>query len=108
MPYCPPARRSFPPPLPMAGFSWLLPRWARDLVAIAVALATTALTLILMARARATDDLLVLRLAALRGHGHRGRLHGRPAQGGLSSRPPGGILGRCAHRPGPPAQRSRR
>jgi len=33
----------------IAGFSWLLPRWARDLVAIAVALATTALTLILMA-----------------------------------------------------------
>ena len=33
----------------MAGFSWLLPRWARDLAAIAVALATTALTLILMA-----------------------------------------------------------
>ena len=33
----------------MAGFSWLLPRWARDLIAIAVALATTALTLILMA-----------------------------------------------------------
>jgi multicomponent Na+:H+ antiporter subunit D len=33
----------------MAGFSWLLPRWARDLVAIAAALATTALTLILMA-----------------------------------------------------------
>ena len=33
----------------MAGFSRLLPRWARDLIAIAVALATTALTLILMA-----------------------------------------------------------
>ena len=33
----------------MAGFSWLLPRWARDLLAIAVALATTTLTLILMA-----------------------------------------------------------
>ena len=33
----------------MAGFSWLLPRWARDLIAIAVALATTTLTLILMA-----------------------------------------------------------
>jgi multicomponent Na+:H+ antiporter subunit D len=33
----------------MAGFSGLLPRWARDLIAIAVALATTALTLILMA-----------------------------------------------------------
>ena len=33
----------------LAGFSWLLPRWARDLVAIAVALATTTLTLILMA-----------------------------------------------------------
>ena len=33
----------------MAGFSWLLPRWARDLIAIAVALATTILTLILMA-----------------------------------------------------------
>jgi multicomponent Na+:H+ antiporter subunit D len=32
----------------MAGFSWLLPRWARDLIAIAVALATTTLTLILM------------------------------------------------------------
>jgi multicomponent Na+:H+ antiporter subunit D len=33
----------------MAGFSRLLPRWARDLIAIAVALATTALTLILVA-----------------------------------------------------------
>ena len=33
----------------MAGFSWLLPRRARDLIAIAVALATTTLTLILMA-----------------------------------------------------------
>ena len=33
----------------MAGFSRLLPRWARDLVALAVALATTTLTLILMA-----------------------------------------------------------
>jgi multicomponent Na+:H+ antiporter subunit D len=33
----------------MAGFSGLLPRWARDLIAIAVALATTTLTLILMA-----------------------------------------------------------
>ena len=33
----------------MAGFSWLLPRWARDLIAIAVALATTVLTLILLA-----------------------------------------------------------
>ena len=33
----------------MAGFSWLLPRWARDLIAIALALATTTLTLILMA-----------------------------------------------------------
>jgi multicomponent Na+:H+ antiporter subunit D len=33
----------------MAGFSRLLPRWARDLIAIAVALATTTLTLILMA-----------------------------------------------------------
>ncbi len=33
----------------MAGFSWLLPRWARDLVALAVAVATTTLTLILMA-----------------------------------------------------------
>jgi multicomponent Na+:H+ antiporter subunit D len=33
----------------MAGFSRFLPRWARDLIAIAVALATTALTLILMA-----------------------------------------------------------
>jgi len=33
----------------MAGFSWLLPRWTRDLIAIAVALATTTLTLILMA-----------------------------------------------------------
>ncbi len=33
----------------MAGFSRLLPRWARDLAAIAVALATTTLTLILMA-----------------------------------------------------------
>ncbi len=33
----------------MAGFSWLLPRWARDLIAIAVALATTTLTLILVA-----------------------------------------------------------
>ncbi len=32
----------------MAGFSWLLPRWARDLIAIAVALATTTLTLILV------------------------------------------------------------
>jgi multicomponent Na+:H+ antiporter subunit D len=33
----------------MAGFSRLLPRWARDLIAIAVALATTTLTLVLMA-----------------------------------------------------------
>jgi multicomponent Na+:H+ antiporter subunit D len=33
----------------MAGFSRLLPRWARDLIAIAAALATTTLTLILMA-----------------------------------------------------------
>jgi multicomponent Na+:H+ antiporter subunit D len=33
----------------MAGFSRLLPRWARDLTAIAVALATTVLTLILVA-----------------------------------------------------------
>ncbi len=33
----------------MAGFSWLLPRWARDLIAIAAALATTTLTLILIA-----------------------------------------------------------
>jgi multicomponent Na+:H+ antiporter subunit D len=33
----------------MAGFSRLLPRWARDVIAIAVALATTTLTLILMA-----------------------------------------------------------
>jgi multicomponent Na+:H+ antiporter subunit D len=33
----------------LAGFSRLLPRWTRDLVAIAVALATTTLTLILMA-----------------------------------------------------------
>jgi multicomponent Na+:H+ antiporter subunit D len=33
----------------MAGFSRLLPRWARDLIAIAVALATTTLTLILVA-----------------------------------------------------------
>ncbi len=33
----------------LAGFSRLLPRWARDLIAIAVALATTALTLSLMA-----------------------------------------------------------
>jgi multicomponent Na+:H+ antiporter subunit D len=33
----------------LAGFSRLLPRWARDLIAIAVALATTALTLILTA-----------------------------------------------------------
>jgi multicomponent Na+:H+ antiporter subunit D len=33
----------------LAGFSRLLPRWARDLIAIAVALATAALTLILMA-----------------------------------------------------------
>jgi multicomponent Na+:H+ antiporter subunit D len=32
----------------LAGFSRLLPRWARDLTAIAVALATTTLTLILM------------------------------------------------------------
>jgi multicomponent Na+:H+ antiporter subunit D len=32
----------------MAGFSRLLPRWARDVIAIAVALATTSLTLILM------------------------------------------------------------
>jgi multicomponent Na+:H+ antiporter subunit D len=32
----------------LAGFSWLLPRWARDVIAIAVALATTSLTLILM------------------------------------------------------------
>jgi multicomponent Na+:H+ antiporter subunit D len=33
----------------LAGFSRLLPRWARDAIAIAVALATTTLTLILMA-----------------------------------------------------------
>jgi len=33
----------------LAGFSRLLPRWARDLIAIALALATTTLTLILMA-----------------------------------------------------------
>jgi multicomponent Na+:H+ antiporter subunit D len=33
----------------LAGFSRLLPRWARDVIAIAVALATTTLTLILMA-----------------------------------------------------------
>jgi multicomponent Na+:H+ antiporter subunit D len=33
----------------LAGFSRLLPRWARDLIAIAVALATTTLTLILLA-----------------------------------------------------------
>ena len=33
----------------MAGFSGLLPRWARDLIAIAVALATVTLTLILTA-----------------------------------------------------------
>lgn len=33
----------------LAGFSWLLPRRARDLIAIAVALATTALTLSLVA-----------------------------------------------------------
>jgi multicomponent Na+:H+ antiporter subunit D len=33
----------------MAGFSGLLPRWARDLIAIAVALTTAILTLILMA-----------------------------------------------------------
>jgi multicomponent Na+:H+ antiporter subunit D len=33
----------------LAGFSRLLPRWARDLIAIAVALATTTLTLILVA-----------------------------------------------------------
>ena len=33
----------------LAGFSSLLPRWARDLIAIAVALATTTLTLILLA-----------------------------------------------------------
>ncbi len=33
----------------LAGFSRLLPRWARDLIAIAVALATTTLTLILTA-----------------------------------------------------------
>ncbi|HEX4288183.1 MAG TPA: complex I subunit 5 family protein [Trebonia sp.] len=32
----------------MAGFSGLLPRWARDLIAIAVAIATCTLTLILM------------------------------------------------------------
>jgi multicomponent Na+:H+ antiporter subunit D len=32
----------------LAGFSRLLPRWARDVIAIAVALATTTLTLILM------------------------------------------------------------
>jgi multicomponent Na+:H+ antiporter subunit D len=32
----------------MAGFSRLLPRWARDVIAIAVAIATCALTLILM------------------------------------------------------------
>jgi multicomponent Na+:H+ antiporter subunit D len=33
----------------MAGFSGLLPRWARDLIAIAVTLGTTTLTLVLMA-----------------------------------------------------------
>ncbi len=33
----------------MAGFSRLMPRWARDLSAIAIALATTTMTLILMA-----------------------------------------------------------
>jgi multicomponent Na+:H+ antiporter subunit D len=33
----------------LAGFSRLLPRWARDVIAVAVALATTILTLILMA-----------------------------------------------------------
>jgi multicomponent Na+:H+ antiporter subunit D len=33
----------------LAGFSRLLPRWARDVIAIAVALATTILTLMLMA-----------------------------------------------------------
>jgi multicomponent Na+:H+ antiporter subunit D len=33
----------------MAGFSGLLPRWVRDLIAIAVTLATTTLTLVLMA-----------------------------------------------------------
>ncbi len=33
----------------LAGFSWLLPRRVRDLIAIAVALATTAMTLILVA-----------------------------------------------------------
>jgi multicomponent Na+:H+ antiporter subunit D len=33
----------------LAGFSWLLPRRVRDLIAIAVALATTAVTLIVMA-----------------------------------------------------------
>ncbi len=33
----------------LAGFSWLLPRRARDLIAIAVALATTAMTLTVMA-----------------------------------------------------------
>ena len=33
----------------LAGFSWLLPRRVRDLIAIAVALATTALTLTVMA-----------------------------------------------------------
>jgi multicomponent Na+:H+ antiporter subunit D len=32
----------------MAGFSGLLPRWARDLIAVAVTLATTTLTLVLM------------------------------------------------------------
>jgi multicomponent Na+:H+ antiporter subunit D len=37
----------------LAGFSRLLPRWARDLIAIAVALATTTLTLILMAASAA-------------------------------------------------------
>ena len=49
----------------MAGFSRLLPRWARDVIAIAVAIATCALTLILMvAGGRPPDDLLVLRLAS--------------------------------------------
>ena len=33
----------------MAGFSRLLPRWARDVIAIAVALVTVTLTLILTA-----------------------------------------------------------
>ena len=70
----------------LAGFSWLLPRWARDPIAIAVALATTTLTLILDGRQRRpSDDLLVLRLASCRSHGHRGRLAVGPLGAGMAS-----------------------